>query len=175
MPVVRGRNGTREPFGPWRGRRGVPRIIGYAQRGNTVVYTCPDRRCDFHKFLPLHVIDEDIYDTRPSLVIGTVDKFAMLAWKPQARALFGIAEDGARASSPPGLIIQDELHLISGPLGSMVGLYEPVIEELCTDRRGSQAARPKIVSSTATIRSYDEQVRGLYWRVIGQAFSRRQV
>jgi hypothetical protein len=114
--------------------------------------------------LPLYVIDEDIYETRPALVIGTVDKFAMLAWKPQARSLFGIAEDGTRAYSPPGLIIQDELHLISGPLGSMVGLYEPIIEELCTDRRGQQAAKPKIVSSTATIRSYAEQVQGLYAR-----------
>ncbi len=150
--------------GRGRGRRGVSRVIGYAQRGNTVAYACPDRNCEFHQSLPLYVIDEDIYETRPTLVIGTVDKFAMLAWRPQARALFGIADDGTRAHSPPGLIIQDELHLISGPLGSMVGLYEPIIEELCTDRRAPEAARPKIISSTATIRSYTEQVHGLYAR-----------
>lgn len=147
-----------------RQRRNVPRVIGYERRDNTVAYACPDRRCEFHGLLPLYVIDEDIYEKRPDLVIGTVDKFAMLAWKPQARALFGIAQDGTRAYSPPGLIIQDELHLISGPLGSMVGLYEPIIEELCTDRRGQRAAKPKIVSSTATIRSYTEQVRDLYAR-----------
>jgi len=150
--------------GRGRGRQGIPRVIGYERRDNTVIYKCPDRRCDFRESLPLYVIDEDIYEVRPALVIGTVDKFAMLAWKPQARALFGIAEDGSRDHSPPGLIIQDELHLISGPLGSMVGLYEPIIEELCTDRRGSQAAKPKIISSTATIRSYAEQVQGLYSR-----------
>jgi hypothetical protein len=150
--------------GRGRGRRGVPRVIGYEQRGNTVVYACPDRRCEFRECLPLYVIDEDIYEARPALVIGTVDKFAMLAWRPEARSLFGIAADGTRQHSPPGLIIQDELHLISGPLGSMVGLYEPIIEELCTDRRGSLAARPKIISSTATIRSYTEQVHGLYAR-----------
>jgi len=150
--------------GRGRGRRGVPRVIGYTRRGNTVVYSCPDRSCEFHQSLPLYVIDEDIYETRPALVIGTVDKFAMLAWRPEARALFGIGDDGARAHSPPGLIIQDELHLISGPLGSMVGLYEPIIEELCTDRRGPALARPKIISSTATIRSYTEQVQGLYAR-----------
>ncbi len=150
--------------GRGRGARGIPRVIGYTQRGNTVVYACPDRHCDFHQFLPLHVIDEDIYGARPSLVIGTVDKFAMLAWRPQARALFGIAEDGTRQHSPPGLIIQDELHLISGPLGSMVGLYEPIIEELCTDRRSSHPAKPKIICSTATIRSYTEQIKGLYAR-----------
>jgi hypothetical protein len=145
-------------------RSSIPRVIGYESRSNTVVYACPDRQCEFHMLLPLYVIDEDIYEKRPDLVIGTVDKFAMLAWKPQARSLFGIAEDGTRAFSPPGLIIQDELHLISGPLGSMVGLYEPIIEELCTDRRGQHAAKPKIVSSTATIRNFVEQVHGLYAR-----------
>jgi hypothetical protein len=150
--------------GRGRGRRGVPRVIGYERRGNTVVYACPDRRCEFRELLPLYVIDEDIYETCPALVIGTVDKFAMLAWRPQARSLFGIAGDGTRQHSPPGLIIQDELHLISGPLGSMVGLYEPIIEELCTDRRGAHAAKPKIISSTATIRSYSEQVHDLYAR-----------
>ncbi len=151
--------------GRGRGRRAnVPRVVGYEARDNTVVYACPDRRCEFHSLLPLYVIDEDIYEKRPALVIGTVDKFAMLAWRPQARALFGIAENGTRAFSPPSLIIQDELHLISGPLGSMVGLYEPIIEELCTDRRGPQVAKPKIVSSTATIRNYTEQVQGLYAR-----------
>lgn len=150
--------------GRGRGRRSVPKVIGYEQRAHTVVYACPDRRCEFHESMPLYVIDEDIYEVRPALVIGTVDKFAMLAWKPQARSLFGIALDGTRAHSPPGLIIQDELHLISGPLGSMVGLYEPIIEELCTDRRESPPARPKIISSTATIRSFAEQVHGLYAR-----------
>ena len=150
--------------GRQRGRQAIPRVIGYERRNNTVAYVCPDSQCDFHVSLPLYIIDEDIYEMRPALVIGTVDKFAMLAWRPQARALFGIAEDGTRAYSPPGLIIQDELHLISGPLGSMVGLYEPIIEELCTDRRRQHAAKPKIVSSTATIRNYTEQVLGLYAR-----------
>ncbi len=83
--------------GRGRGRRGIPRVIGYERQNDTVVYQCPDRRCEFHASLPLYVIDEDIYGKRPDLVIGTVDKFAMLAWKPQARALFGIAEDGTRA------------------------------------------------------------------------------
>lgn len=150
--------------GRGRGRRTALRVIGYALRGNTVVYSCPDRQCEFHDFMPLYVIDEDIYEICPSLVIGTVDKFAMLAWRPEARSLFGISPGGGRLCSPPGLIIQDELHLISGPLGSMVGLYEPIIEELCTDRRGRHPARPKIISSTATIRSYADQVRGLYAR-----------
>jgi len=142
----------------------APRILGYAQESGTVVFQCPDASCDFSNRLPIHVIDEDIYDERPSMIIGTVDKFAMLAWRPEARHLFGIGGDGHRYRSPPGLIIQDELHMISGPLGSMVGLYEAVIEELCTDRREQGAGRPKIISSTATIRRYLEQVRALYGR-----------
>lgn len=147
-----------------RAPRHAPNVVGYQRSGATVVFKCPDARCPFAQGLPIYVIDEDIYEKRPSLVIGTVDKFAMLAWKPEARALFGIGADGARAVSPPGLIIQDELHLISGPLGSIVGLYEAVIEELCTDRRGKRAVAPKIVSSTATIRRYADQIKALYAR-----------
>jgi hypothetical protein len=131
---------------------------------NTVILRCPDRLCEFSDELPIYVIDEDIYERRPSLVIGTIDKFAGLAWRPKARALFGIDESGNREASPPGLIIQDELHLIAGPLGSMAGLYETVIEELCTDRRSNPPIPPKIVTSTATIRRSAEQVRGLYAR-----------
>jgi len=142
----------------------VPRVAGYEQEGNTVRIKCPDPACDFTGGLPIYVIDDDIYERCPSLVIGTVDKFAMLAWRPEARAIFGIGPDGMRITSPPGLIIQDELHLISGPLGSMVGLYEAVIEELCTDRRSAPPVPPKIVSSTATIRRYAEQIRALYGR-----------
>jgi hypothetical protein len=141
----------------------VPKVHGYERQRDTVVFKCPDRACDFSQILPIFVIDEDIYEARPTLVIGTVDKFAMLAWRPEARALFGLGPNGVRESSPPGLIIQDELHLISGPLGSMVGLYEALIEELCTDRRNGTVP-PKLVTSTATIRRYEDQVRDLYGR-----------
>jgi hypothetical protein len=149
------------------GRRppaGAPRVIGYVPQLNTVVFKCPDQACEFSRGLPILVIDQALYETPPSMVIGTVDKFAMLAWRPAARALFGLDEDGTRVASSPGLIIQDELHLISGPLGSMVGLYEAVIEELCTDRRGAMPIRPKIVSSTATIRRYASQIQAIYAR-----------
>src|SRR5690606_14485896 len=114
--------------------------------------------------LPIYVVDDDLYEQRPTLVIGTVDKFALIAWRPKAQALFGFGKDGSQAYSPPSLIIQDELHLIAGPLGSLTGLYEGVIEELCTDRRDGPPIRPKIVASTATIRRHEEQVKALYGR-----------
>jgi hypothetical protein len=143
---------------------GTSVVLGYKKAGGTVTFECPDAACFFRNGLPIHVVDEDIYENRPTFVIGTIDKFAMLAWRPEARSLFGLDADGNRVTSPPGLIIQDELHLIAGPLGSLAGLYETVVEELCTDRRTKPAVSPKIVSSTATIRRYKEQIRGLYAR-----------
>ena len=100
---------------------------------------CPDQSCEFADELPILVVDQDIYEQPPSLVIGTVDKFARLAWQPEARSLFGLDATGQRTISPPNLIIQDELHLISGPLGSILGLYEALVDELCTDHRGMPA------------------------------------
>lgn len=106
--------------------------------------------------LPVWTIDEEVYRHMPSLLIGTIDKFAQVVRKTDAAVIF------ARGTShtPPDLIIQDELHLISGPLGSMAGLYEVAIDELC--RVGS--VRPKVIGSTATIRRAEEQIRALFDR-----------
>jgi hypothetical protein len=134
------------------------RLVGEIQ---TIIYQCDNSACEFFKSdfnLPLLVIDEDIYDNPPTLLIGTVDKFAMLTWRPEARTLFGFR--GTERITPPELIIQDELHLISGPLGSMVGLYETMIEELCTKNE----IKPKIIASTATISRAKEQINSLYGR-----------
>ncbi|MDW6060906.1 hypothetical protein SAZ11_26410 [Streptomyces sp. FXJ1.4098] len=156
------------------GAKGRRQIAGYIQVGSKVEFRCPDSHCRYggRRALPVAVVDDDIYARAPSLVIGTVDKFAMLAWRPKARALFGLDDSGERVSSPPSLIIQDELHLISGPLGSMVGLYEPLIEDLCTDHRVTPPVRPKIIASTATIRRYDKQILDLYGRCKAALFPR---
>ncbi|MGX9671172.1 helicase-related protein [Mycobacterium sp. HM-7] len=159
---------------PWCGTEMGPKprpnggqdLIGYQQIGKKVEFRCLDAACRFggRRSLPIHVVDEDIYATRPSIVIGTVDKFATMAWRPEVRAIFGLRSDGRRLASPPGLIIQDELHLISGPLGSMAGIYEAVVDDLCTDKRHAQWIVPKIIASTATIRRYEDQIRSLFGR-----------
>ncbi len=110
--------------------------------------------------LPVMTVDEAIYQSPPSLLIGTVDKFAQLPRSTKIRAVFGLD-----TVLRPGLIVQDELHLISGPLGSMTGLYEAAIDYLCTDGSG---ARPKIIGSTATIGRAARQVRALFDRDVMQ-------
>ncbi len=155
---------------PWCGAQMGPvefgranRVKGYIQRGapQRVEFCCEDPDCDFDG-LPLYVVDEAIYAERPTLLIGTVDKFALLPWYPQARHLFGLDTDDE--ISPPDLVIQDELHLISGPLGSMVGHYETVLDALCTAEERGKRLPAKIIASTATICRAVEQVRNLYSR-----------
>lgn len=106
--------------------------------------------------LPIYTVDTDIYDVRPSLIIGTVDKFAQVVRSPFAGRILS-ADSSIRG---PDLIIQDELHLISGPLGSLTGLYEAAIDHLCENSGFS----PKIIGSTATIRRAESQIKKVFFR-----------
>jgi len=124
-------------------------------RADRMTVRCPGPGCPFGDGLPVHVVDTDVYRERPSLLIGTVDKFALLAWEERAGRIFGT--DGA--VEPPDLVVQDELHLISGPLGTLVGLYEMAVDAAATG-----AARPKLVASTATIRRARDQVKAVFDR-----------
>ncbi|MCP4352954.1 MAG: hypothetical protein GY795_46480 [Desulfobacterales bacterium] len=140
------------------------KLKGYSRKRNpsTVIYVCENGECEFSSSdfsLPISVIDEDIYASPPALLIGTVDKFAVLPWKTEARSIFGFRANSERVL-PPELIIQDELHLISGPLGSMVGHYEILVSELCVNQKTGAGA--KIVASTATISRAGEQCHALY-------------
>ena len=147
---------------------------------------CVSRGCAFHprrqaRGLPILAVDDPIYRRLPAFMIATVDKFANLPWIGETAGLFGRVErydvDGfygptrvgmgralERPLPPPDLIIQDELHLISGPLGTMVGLYETAVDALCANPVGREGPRPKIVASTATVRRAERQIRGVFGR-----------
>jgi len=151
----------------------------------SLIIRCPNQECLFRDRLPVYVVDEEIYRRCPTLVVGTVDKFARLPWVEETASLFGMVNcwcpehgfsqtrrcvAGGRACAivtiptlpPPSLIIQDELHLISGPLGTMVGVYEGLIDFLC--RRQGRA--PVIIGSSATVRRAEDQCRSLYGRPV---------
>ena len=146
---------------------------------------CANFECDFagDRPLPIVAVDEPLYRRLPAFVVATVDKFASLPWTGPCGVLlggadhvgpggfYGASEPGAgprlRAPlPPPDLIVQDELHLISGPLGTMAGLYETAIEAMCK-RAG---AVPKIVASTATVRQAQDQIQALFARPATQVF-----
>lgn len=191
---------------PWCGSEVAPgRDIKVDKNaGRTFVY-CGDRKgtCEFsegksskqlHPGIPVLVVDDEIYSRPPTMMIATVDKFAMMAWRGQARTLFGkvskecprhgLLWPGAACNGnhqagrggpavkakdikpirPPDLIIQDEFHLISGPLGTMVGLYESAVDELCSWKVDGKKVKPKIIASTATVRKASDQVRNVFMR-----------
>ena len=143
--------------------------------------------------IPVYLVDEEIYAKCPTIILSTVDKFARLPWSVDTNTLFGRVDrlcsrdgyvaigaehsrhkktDDLPASKlvpvkpflPPELIIQDELHLITGPLGTIYGAYETVIEDLCTYKVGDKRIKPKYVVSTATIKNAEEQTKCLYAR-----------
>jgi len=147
---------------PWCGTEIVPthrqpdeKSYGVRVGNESFTLFCTSSACAFHDKLPISVVDEDLYRSPPSFLLATVDKFARLAWVESAVSFFG----GGRFD-PPSLIIQDEMHLLSGPLGTTVAIYEGAIEALTT----FHGARPKIIASTATIRNAGEQARGLFGR-----------
>lgn len=126
-------------------------------------FKCKNKDCHFNTNLglPIYVVDEEIYAQRPTLLFGTVDKFARVPLDARTSRLFGTDSESIRN---PELVIQDELHLISGPLGSIVGLYEAAFDNML----GSSGIRPKYIASTATIKNANEQVKNLFCRDVQQ-------
>ena len=151
---------------------------------------CVNHTCEFNgtdRSLPIIGVDEPIYRRLPAFIIATVDKFAALPWTGQSGALFGQVErydkngfygpcEPGKGNSlggrlpPPDLIIQDELHLISGPLGTIAGLYETTIDALASQSINGTMVRPKIIASTATVRRAQAQVRALFERCAVSVF-----
>jgi hypothetical protein len=177
---------------PWCGTRFGPNsfaLLPNDDQPRELHIVCTNIECDFTRDRPLPIVavDEQIYRRLPAFLIATVDKFASLPWVGQTGALFGgverhdakgfygAAEPGAGTRlamplPPPDLVIQDELHLISGPLGTMVGLYETAIEALSMREIDGSVVRPKIVASTATVRRAQDQIQALFARAITQVF-----
>lgn len=131
---------------------------GFVTVGRDVIVRCTDVGCAFHQELPVSVVDDVLYDNPPTILLATVDKFARLQFKPNAGRLIGVGGPYQQ----PSLIIQDELHLLSGPLGTTVAVFDAVLQLLLAQG----GSRPKIIASTATIRSSEDQVRGLYGRAV---------
>ena len=130
---------------------------GYMKEEDNFYMRCLYDACFYNgeaeNTLPIQFIDELIYRNPPTLLFATVDKMVRLSHKQGAGNLF-------RNKLPPDLIIQDELHLLTGPLGTLCGLYEVLIDQLCsTDDR-----KPKIVASTATTRNTKSVVKAMYNR-----------
>ncbi len=191
--TIRFRNDDRKPSPipleecPWCGTKFKPasfRLIPNDHNPHDLRVSCINRECSFGRgvSLPILAVDEPIYRRLPCFLIATVDKFAALPWTGHVGAFFGRVEredkdgfygpcDPAKGNNlpvprllPPDLIIQDELHLISGPLGTMVGLYESALDELCVLDKDGKPVRPKIVASTATVRKAETQIRALFNR-----------
>ena len=139
---------------PWCKKEITERNYSCDKKKKRMLITCANKGCAFSNGLPVYLIDEEIYEHTPAFMVATIDKFAQVALNYDTAALFG----RSKGLLPPELIIQDELHLISGPLGTITGLYEAGIRKLCE----SKGVFPKIIASTATIRNAEEQIRALY-------------
>lgn len=132
------------------------------ERAKMITVRCENEDCllfDPKAPLPVWTVDEDVYRNKPTLLIGTIDKFVQIVRRKEINSLFGL-----NMGRPPDLILQDELHLISGPLGTVAGLYETAIDQMFS----SDGYHPKIIGSTATIRRASEQVSSLFDRKTAQ-------
>ena len=177
---------------PWCGAKFEPTsftLLPNADKPEELRVVCANFECAFtrDRALPIVAVDQPLYRRLPAFLIATVDKFASLPWVGSSGMLLGGAErhdaagfygpaDAGRGKrlpsplGPPDLIIQDELHLISGPLGTMAGLYEAAIDGLCTRIVDGRIIRPKVVASTATVRHAGDQIQALFGRASTQVF-----
>jgi len=180
------------PWCGWKFKKDSFKLLPNPDEPTDLRVVCVNRECAFHsrrqaRGIPILSVDEPIYRRLPCFLIATVDKFASLPWVGDTAGLFGkvarhdadgfygAARPGRGAPlkaplPPPDLVIQDELHLISGPLGTMVGLYESAIDALAGSSLLEDAPRPKIIASTATVRRAQRQIRALFGRTAVEVF-----
>jgi hypothetical protein len=130
----------------------VDKFARLAREGEAAsIFGYVSRRCDRHGYVHPDYAECDLKDG--SKHPKTKDGMPPAATHPAQRL------------RPPDLIIQDELHLITGALGTTVGLFEVAVDTLCSwTTSDGRPARPLIVASTATARNAFEQVKSLYGR-----------
>ncbi|AAM29972.1 Superfamily II DNA and RNA helicase [Methanosarcina mazei Go1] len=147
-----------------------------------------------HIPIPAYTVDEQIYHRCPTIIVSTADKIARLAFEPRCSSIFGniskyngfygyyrgdseevlpnnctknaISKYSSNVNPflPPDMIVQDELHLMDGPLGSMFGIYECIVDGLIRESGGS----PKYIASSATVNDAAIQVKSLFNRPLSQ-------
>lgn len=154
----------------------APDRRGCAVRPVRAYRQAPDSHRGTRVPIPALTVDEQIWRRAPSIVVATADKIARLPAEERTRILFGnvdrhhprhgFAAEGRRDTKalqplpPPLLVVQDELHLIAGPLGSLAGLFEAAVDALARER----GELPKYIASTATVTRAGAQVEALYAR-----------
>ena len=133
---------------------------GLRYENNRFMMFCPNDGCLFNDTqsggLPLLVIDDQIYEQPPTFLMGTIDKFANLAWEKRSKKIV----TGNATVMPPSLIIQDELHLITGSLGTLAAIYESSIDTIAN----LTGSKPKYIAATATIKNSTQQCRRIFAR-----------
>lgn len=160
--------------------------VRWDEPSHTMRHICHNAACRLVGTLPVWGVDDEIYRRAPSVLVGTVDKLALLGQNqafqillgrphsvcpkhgyssnPAFCAVFGCQEN--RLPVPKGfghvrLEIADELHLLDESLGALDGMYESLLQSISEQLKNEPF---QIVGATATIEGYKNQVRHLYAR-----------
>lgn len=143
--------------------------IGKLNERDSLIGKCKSEGCPYNceEGIPFTPVDDDIYNNPPSILLGTADKFVQAAHNRTSKSnVVGIPANIRNLlgfnghNRPPDLIIQDELHLLTGPLGSMAGLIETALDVAWSEACGGH--RPKYVAATATIRGADRDAKLMF-------------
>jgi hypothetical protein len=169
-------------LGPWPAFPAFDRGDGTSCRCPVPAWTVDDQVYAHCPSMVVATVDKFArlaFEPRAASLFGTVDSLNehlgyYRAWAPPlgpASLPDGPRQDPAwgrnvrvEGFDPPDVILQDELHLIEGPLGSMVGIYEAGVDLLATGWHHGQPVKPKYLASTATVRHAGDQVRSLFDR-----------
>lgn len=159
-----------------------------------LLHVCSNPSCAFPSGrLPVMIVDNEIYRYLPTIIVGTIDKLAVIGNQRKFSQLFGRVDGRCSAHgfykgkcsqkdcqnprlldkavppnlTGPSLVIQDELHLLKEGLGTFDGHYETFLQRLRRDF--GDGAPLKIIASSATVEAFERQIEHLYGRNAVQA------